>query len=103
MHDWGYLVIWEFQVRPGMESRFEAVYDPDGAWAQLFRTGEGFGGTELHRDRKVSGRYITLDFWSSEEAYDRFRQLNAAGYQAFDRECEALTESEVEVGSFHRV
>ena len=98
-----YLVIWEFRVRPGMESRFEEVYGPEGAWAQLFRTGDGFTGTELHRDAHIARRYITLDFWNSEQAYRRFRQQNAARYQAIDAECEAMTESEAEMGSFSRV
>src|SRR5215472_3020837 len=76
--DWGYVVIWEFRVQPGMEADFERAYGSEGRWAQLFRTGDGFSGTELHRDVSVPGRYVTLDFWSSGEAYQRFRQRNAA-------------------------
>src|SRR5215472_2439052 len=101
--DWGYVVIWEFRVQPGMEADFERAYGSEGGWAQLFRTGDGFSGTELHRDVSVPGRYVTLDFWSSGEAYQRFRQRNAARYAAIDAECQSLTESEVEIGSFARV
>ena len=34
--------VWEFQVRPGRESEFESHYGPDGTWARLFRSAEGY-------------------------------------------------------------
>jgi heme-degrading monooxygenase HmoA len=102
--DWGYLVIWEFRVRRGMESAFERSYGPEGSWALLFRGGgEGFVGTELNRDVKETRRYLTLDFWTSEAAYESFREKHAARYKAIDAECEAMTESEAEIGRFARV
>jgi len=101
--DWGFLIAWQFKVRPGMETRFEVIYGPNGDWAMLFQQGEGYIRTELNRDLKESNRYLTLDFWTSAEAYERFRNTHAAKYKALDEECEALTESEVEVGKFIRV
>jgi hypothetical protein len=44
---WGYLVIWEFQVREGMEKHFEQVYGPKGDWARFFRQDESYVATEL--------------------------------------------------------
>ena len=101
--DWGYLVIWEFRVRRGMEEMFEKHYGPAGTWAQLFRKGEGFIATELSRDLERPGRYLTLDFWSSQKAYENFREQHAARYKEIDAECEAMTESEAEIGRFARV
>jgi heme-degrading monooxygenase HmoA len=101
--DWGYLVIWEFRVKKGMESSFERAYGPDGPWIQLFRTGQSFVATELIRDTRIAGRYVTLDFWESHEVYEKFREANADRYKAIDAECEAMTESEVEIGRFARV
>lgn len=101
--DRGYVVMWEFRVQPGMEGRFERAYGSEGAWAQLFKTGDGFSGTELHRDVSVPRRYVTLDFWKSQEAYQRFRRENAVRYASIDAECESLTQSEAEIGSFARV
>lgn len=103
MEGWGYLVIWEFRVRPGMESRFERVYGRDGVWAQLFKTGAGFVAMELSRDERIAGRYLTLDFWVSREGYEKFREQQAARYKEIDAECEAMTESEVELGRYTRV
>lgn len=101
--DWGYLVVWEFRARHGAETRFEEVYGPRGPWARLFTRGEGFVGTELNRDLKDSGRYLTLDFWKSREAYEVFREKHAAEYAAIDRECEALTAQEKPLGAFERI
>jgi len=101
--DWGYVIIWEFFVRAGNERRFEQVYGPRGEWAEFFRTGTGFVRTELNRDFQVSRRYVTLDFWTSREAYSIFREANLATYTAIDQRCEALTESETELGSFERI
>jgi heme-degrading monooxygenase HmoA len=96
----GYLVVWEFHVKKGEESSFEQVYGPDGTWAQFFRGGEGYLGTELVRDIKAPGRYLTLDFWTSASAYEHFREQNLAEYRVIDQQCEAMTERELEVGRF---
>jgi heme-degrading monooxygenase HmoA len=101
--DWKYLVIWEFRVQRGMEAAFEKSYGPEGIWARLFRNGEGFVATELSRDEKKPGRYLTLDFWSSQEAYESFRAAHAARYKEIDAECEEMTESEIEIGKFARI
>jgi len=97
-HPW--VIMWEFRVRPGSEARFEEVYGPAGEWAEFFRRGEGYLGTELYQDTKAAGRYLTLDFWVSEAAYQYFRRLHAADYQALDARSEALTEHETPLGSF---
>lgn len=95
-----YIVIWEFQVRPGKEAEFERVYGPAGAWAQLFRRGEGYLRTELLRDREVWGRYLVLDYWDSAAHYDAFRAAHAADYSELDQRCEALTLRETRIGNF---
>lgn len=98
--DYGFLVIWQFRVRPGMEATFERSYGPKGEWAQFFRNDPAYFGTELNRSQADLQVYITLDFWASQEAYTNFRTANSAGYHAIDAQCEALTENEVEIGRF---
>jgi heme-degrading monooxygenase HmoA len=99
--DWGFLVIWEFRVKPDMGLAFEKRYGPEGTWARFFRSGEGFVTTELIRDE--SGRYLTMDYWVSEETYHKFRAQHVETYQKIDAECEAMTESEKEIGRFARI
>jgi hypothetical protein len=31
-----FLALWEYEVKPGCEERFENVYGPEGDWARLF-------------------------------------------------------------------
>ena len=101
--EWGYLVVWQFRPRRGAERRFEEAYGPSGSWARLFANGEGFVRTELNRDLKDSGRYLTLDYWTTKEAYKAFRTKHAADYAAIDSECESLTAEETSLGEFSRV
>jgi heme-degrading monooxygenase HmoA len=100
---WGYLIMWEFQVREGMEKRFEKIYGSEGHWARLFAQDESYIGTELIHHFNSTRSYATLDFWTSQEAYDKFRKQRLADYKALDESCEDLTESEREVGTFVRV
>jgi hypothetical protein len=105
--------MWEFQVRTGMEKRFEKVYGSDGDWARFFGQDESYIGTELiHNlkgeeskcgDLKGERTYVTLDFWTSQKAYDEFRNRHLAKYKALDRKGQEMTESEREIGRFVRV
>lgn len=99
----GYLVIWEFHVRPGQEKKFEAIYGPHGQWAELFQRSENYLGTELNRDLQDGARYVTLDSWTSQEAYEGFRAQHAHEYASLDAWCAELTEREVELGRFTRI
>jgi heme-degrading monooxygenase HmoA len=100
---WTYMVLWEFQVRSGMEAVFERMYGADGEWVRLFEQSPEFMGTELSLDKEKPGRYLTIDFWSSREAYEQFRDQHAAEYKAIDTQCEGLTEMEKEIGRFERL
>jgi heme-degrading monooxygenase HmoA len=100
--------MWEFQVRAGMEKRFEKVYGSDGDWARFFRQDDSYVGTELIHDLKgedLKGEptYVPLDFWTSQRAYDAFRKQHLAKYKALDQKCQEMTESEREIGRFVRV
>ena len=101
--EWGYLIIWAFHVRVGMEKRFERVYGSDGEWAQLFVQDESYFGTDLIHSLNGERTYVTLDFWRSQQAYDKFRKRHFAKYTALDQQCEDLTENEREIGEFVRV
>jgi heme-degrading monooxygenase HmoA len=95
-----FVVVWEFQVRSGKRREFERAYGSDGAWAKLFRGGEGYIRTDLIRALKTPRRYLTLDVWTSREAYARFKKENRAEYRAIDERCASLTENEVQIGEF---
>jgi heme-degrading monooxygenase HmoA len=98
-----FLALWEFDVKPGFESRFEKVYGLDGDWAQFFRGDPHYRETRLLRDALRPNAYVTLDLWDSRDAYEHFRQQNREAYPALDRSCEAMTLREKHLGSFDEV
>jgi hypothetical protein len=100
--EWGFLVIWQFQVREGMETRFEKIYGPRGDWVQLFARDSAYVTTELVHGLN-SRSYLTLDSWTSETAYNAFRKQHRAEYRTLDLKCEGMTENEQEIGRFVRV
>jgi heme-degrading monooxygenase HmoA len=94
-----YVIVWEFEPKAGQEREFERAYAADGAWAALFRRSPEFRGTELLGP--VAGRrYLTIDRWTSAEAFAAFRDRWQADYGSLDRVCEALTAHEALVGRF---
>lgn len=95
-----YVLVWEYQVKPGCEAEFESIYGQEGDWARLFATGEGYLGTDLLRDPGRPGRYLTLDFWIHQPAYESFRAASLPAYQELDQRCESLTLRETPLGSF---
>jgi heme-degrading monooxygenase HmoA len=89
-----FVILWEFEVKPGSEGRFERVYGPKGQWVQLFRRDPHFRGTQLRRDPARPLVYLTIDFWDSETAYKTFQAKNRASYQQLDRKFEVFTQRE---------
>lgn len=69
--------------RPGKEVEFESIYGPDGEWAQLFRRSPNDVRTDLLRELP-SGRYVTLDLWTSQAAHVQFKLEPAADYREID-------------------
>ena len=100
--EWGYLIMWEFRVRAGMEKRFERAYGSEGGWVKLFVQDESFIATELIHHLTNERSYVTLD-WTSRKAYSEFRKRHFSKYKALDKKCEDFTESEREIGTFERV
>jgi hypothetical protein len=95
-----FLVLWEFEVKPDHEQRFEEVYRPGGDWDSLFRTDPNHVGTRLFRDTSRSGMYLTADYWLSRKCYEEFLALRKSEYNVLDAVTEDLTLSERHIGSF---
>jgi heme-degrading monooxygenase HmoA len=95
-----HLIVWEFDVKPGAEGRFETMYGPDGEWVSLFRGDTGWLGSELLRDVENPHRYCTIDRWRSAHAYDRFQAAMKVRYERIDRLGEGLTVTERLIGRF---
>ena len=92
--------IWAYRVKPDSLDAFLEHYGPEGRWVELFRRAEDYLGTELLRDRAEANRYVTIDRWSSAEAFAKFRSTFASEFEQLDRHCESFTEQEREIGTF---
>jgi len=82
---------------------FERVYGPEGEWAEFFRSGAGYVGTELLRDVETSGRYLVVDRWESREAYQAFVDAHRDEYMRRVDETVFHYEQELRVGTFENV
>ena len=93
-----HVILWRFRARPGGDAAFEQAYDERGAWTNLFRADAGYLGTALMRG--TDGTYLTIDRWTSEEAYRSFRESHAEPCATLDDACRALTVEESFLGAF---
>ena len=89
--------VWQYDVAPGHEGEFERLYGASGAWAQLFGRGAGYLGTELFRAVQRPGRYITVDRFSSAEAWHQFLSEHGTAYAELDSRCAELTREEIDL------
>ena len=94
-----FLVLWEFEVKPGREERFQEVYGPGGDWDSLFRSDPNHAGTRLFQDTARSDVYLTADYWHSRKSYEEFLALRRSEYKLLDAATEDLTLSERHIGS----
>jgi len=95
-----YDIVWEFSAPVSKRADFEAAYGPDGPWADLFRKALGFIEVRLLCCSEQEGRYLTVDRWMSQEAFDQFRRDFAAEYEALDQQIEGLATHETRIGAF---
>lgn len=98
-----FVIVWEFRARAGREREFETAYGSGGAWAQFFKHGTSYLGTILHRDVDNGNRYITIDYWISQEAFELFRNEHHREYEELDRQMKDLTEHELKIGAFYSI
>ena len=98
-----FLALWEFEVKPGCQKCFLKVYGPEGDWAKLFRKDANHLETRLLHDLNRPATYLTLDLWTSRQAYEAFTAAHAAEYERLDAAGEELTLKQRKIGWFDRV
>ena len=94
-------LVFTYEVRDPAE--FETVYGPEGKWAQFFRRGTGYVGTELLKDVELPGRYVVIDRWESREAYNTFVATQREEYMKRVDETAYLYDAELRFGTFENV
>jgi heme-degrading monooxygenase HmoA len=85
------------------EKEFERVFGPDGQWAEFFREGRGYVGTELLRDVEAPSRYLVIDRWESADAYNTFVAERREEYMERVDATRFHYDSELRFGTFENV
>lgn len=78
-----HVVAWRFVVKPEHLSEFKKEYGVDGSWATLFGKSRGFVKTELVSTRRPT-EFVTLDYWQTNEDFERFTSENIEEYERLD-------------------
>jgi heme-degrading monooxygenase HmoA len=91
-------LVFSYEVHDGAE--FERVYGSDGEWAEFFRQGRGFIGTEFLHDVEAPGRYLVIDRWESADAYNAFVAERREEYMERVDATRFLYDSELRFGTF---
>jgi heme-degrading monooxygenase HmoA len=94
-------LVFRYEVREPEE--FERAYGPNGDWAEFFRRGGGFIGTELLRDLEEPERFLVIDRWESAEAYNAFLAANNDEYLRRADEARLHYVQELRFGTFENV
>jgi heme-degrading monooxygenase HmoA len=94
-------LVFSYEVRD--TEAFEQAYGPDGEWAQFFRQGNGFIGTELLRDVESPGRYLVIDRWESAEVYNSFTVAHRDEYMRRVDDTRFHYDQELRFGTFENV
>jgi heme-degrading monooxygenase HmoA len=95
-----YTYLWEFLIEPERLEEFQRHYGPRGTWVGLFRQSPGYLETLLLQDAREPRRFITIDRWESEEAYQSFRARFAREYAELDARCQHFTTRETSLGQY---
>ena len=87
--------VWEYEVPEPKVGAFIAAYGESGDWAQLFGQAEGYLGTDLYRGTGgAASRFVTVDRWTSAEAWSAFLEVWADSYQRLDAALADLSSSQ---------
>jgi hypothetical protein len=95
-----YCYVWSYLVRPECLDAFRVAYGPEGDWERLFRRDPNYIHTDLLSDKDNSAQFMTLDFWTSSEAREAFRENFSTEFEALDKHCGEFTNQEVHVGDY---
>ncbi len=95
--------IWEYTVKEVHRQDFLDTYGPGGDWVRLFSSDSQYIETILYHDANQPNRFVTTDYWTSQQARDDFRLRHATQFKRLDDLCEAYTESETLIGDFHEI
>jgi hypothetical protein len=94
-------LVWQFEVKPGKQTEFEALYGADGAWTNLSRRSRSFLGSSFLRDVAGASRYLVTEYWSEMVVYEKHHATFEAELNLLERQRDALVQSSQPLGLFN--
>jgi quinol monooxygenase YgiN len=93
-------VVWQFQVKPGLQEEFEKFYGADGEWTRLGRRSRSFLGSSFLRDQAHDTHYLLIEYWSEMVVYERHRKSFVSDLRSLEEQRETFCESIVPLGIY---
>jgi len=93
-------IVWQYEVKESLRSKFELAYGPGGAWSQLLGSSPGYRGTVLLRHAHHPHRYLSVESWETEVQYQAFLKEHGDEYSSLDATFKEWTDVEVQVGVY---
>ena len=93
-----YCIFWTYLVKAEQTDEFIHYYGYQGEWAKLFRRHPNYVGTALYRSVDAPDRFLTVDTWETENAFEEFKSLHWSDYNAMDDVCDGFTREETKLG-----
>ena len=94
-------LVFSYEVRD--REGFELAYGPNGEWAQFFRRGVGYIGTELLQDVEELDRFDVIDRWEAAEAYNAFVTEHQDEYLKRSDDSLLFYVQELRLGTFENI
>jgi hypothetical protein len=98
-----FVILWEFEVKPGNQVAFENAYGPAGIWVRFFQRDAHFRGTQPLQDSARPLYYFTLDFRVPKLLTELYLDSNQAACEELDRSFANLTRHERHIISSLRI
>ena len=95
-----FVILWDYQVASDKRETFVRAYGPGGDWDALFGRAAGFKGLELLADPERPGRFLTIDRWEDQAAFQRFLAELGQDYAEMDDRLQALSTRQTRLGVF---
>jgi quinol monooxygenase YgiN len=93
-------IVWQFDVKPGLNEAFEQFYGVDGDWTAANRHSRSYLGTSFLRDQNNDARYLVIEYWSEMVVYEQHKTYRQAERAALDVRRAELVASVEPLGVF---
>ncbi len=91
---------WQFEVKKGVEHRFEKLVDADGPWHALARRSRSFLGSSFLHDTAQPTCYLLIEYWSEMLVYEKHQADFSDEIRQLEIERDELVEKMTPLGVF---